>query len=42
MTYREIAEILGVSQQTVRTIEQAALRKLAFYGGFDLKTYLEV
>jgi DNA-directed RNA polymerase sigma subunit (sigma70/sigma32) len=28
MTLKEIGEVLGVSRQTVRTIEQSALRKV--------------
>jgi len=35
MTYREIAEVLGVSSETVRNIERRALWKLKRSGELD-------
>jgi len=35
MTYKEIAEVLGISRQNVRIIEAKALRKLRNSGKLD-------
>lgn len=35
MTYKEIAEVLGISRQSVRNIEVRALRKLRNSGKLD-------
>jgi len=41
MNFQEIADQLGISTSRVMQIYTEALRKMQFYGGADLKIYLE-